>query len=108
VKNNKVNVFGLPGNPVSTLVTLRRWVIPSLLTPECERKVILDSDINFDKPLTYFVPVNVEKNIGIPFHNNTSGDFFTLTRSTGFIELPSDQNHFKKGESYPYFPWGGF
>lgn len=58
-------VFGLPGNPVSTLICLVRFVIPAIVAamgtqrapPE---RIGLARSIEFDAPLAYFLPVTVE------------------------------------------------
>ena len=56
-KENKY-VFALPGNPVSALFCMRRYVIPSLrksLKLKRENfKVILDKDVFFKKDFTFF------------------------------------------------------
>ena len=58
-------VFGLPGNPVATLVCLIRYIIPGVasamgtprLPPE---RVPLTESVKFGKALTYFLPVAVQ------------------------------------------------
>ena len=56
-------VFGLPGNPVSTLVCLIRYVIPAIaeamgtqrVAPE---RLALAAPVTFQPPLAYFLPVS--------------------------------------------------
>ena len=52
------NVFGLPGNPVSALVCMRRYVIPGLSKAMgfelIKEYAILKQDINFKKDFTLF------------------------------------------------------
>lgn len=113
VKNEK-QVFALPGNPVSCLTCLRRYVIPSInYSIHKEEKAIygqLTKAIHFKKEFTLFAPVsaNYTKN-GIleltPLEHNGSGDFYSLGNSDGFIELPAKRSEFTKGEAYQYFPW---
>lgn len=102
-------VFGLPGNPVSALVNLRRHVIP-YLTNEHRIKVRLKEEVVFDKALTYFQQVKIEFEEGEfrakPIKGNGSGDYYSLKDSSGFIELAKDQNTFGTNESYDYYPWG--
>ncbi len=58
-------VFALPGNPVSTLICLARYVLPALRAamgggePHSE-KIPLASPYTFNAPLAGFVPVRVE------------------------------------------------
>ena len=108
-------VFGLPGNPVSTLSCCRRYVVPAL-----ERMTGLDTygpvtaklaaDWHFKPELTAFVPVVIQPdNAGqlwaAPLSTNTSGDFAALAGSHGFVELPAKRKSFAAGEAFPYYPW---
>ena len=57
-------VFGLPGNPVATLICLIRYVIPAMSTAtgtarEPPQTVILGQPVKFNKGVTYFLPVSV-------------------------------------------------
>jgi molybdopterin molybdotransferase len=91
-------VFGLPGNPVSTLVCLLRYVIPALTTamrttPGRPERVALAAPVSFDLALTYFLPVAIEHDTaGTPWAQprptNGSGDFVALIATDGFLELP--------------------
>lgn len=108
-------VFGLPGNPVSTLICTYRYVLPSLQkhlsqTVREPFSVVLDESVNFKKDLTLFQPVALTSNdsgqlVAKPVKPNGSGDFSTLTQSQGFIELPQDKQIFNKGEVYPLYFW---
>lgn len=108
-------VFALPGNPVSTLVCLTRYVLPALrqalgLKPVNHRMVTLGEDVEFSANLTYFLPVKLSlsnKGLGtaLPRPTNTSGDFLSLADTDGFIQLPKGQSHFKKGTASTFFQW---
>src|SRR6202051_3948091 len=100
-------VFGLPGNPVSTLVCLIRYVIPAIaeamgtsrLSPE---RLALASPVTFQPALAYFLPVAIEHDEwGRPWVNprppNGSGDFLSLAGTDGFVELPPGPNTSPKG-----------
>jgi molybdopterin molybdotransferase len=110
-------VFGLPGNPVSSLVCARRFVLPLLWarlgwsTPSAF-SVPLGIDVDAPSRLTQYLPVRLENkagNSGIPMATpcavNGSGDFATLGGSDGFLELPPNQNHYPAGAIMAYFPW---
>jgi molybdopterin molybdotransferase len=108
VASSGAAVFALPGNPVSTLVCLRRYVIPALFaslgeapTPPAE-KIALGAPVTVTPALTFFMPVRVElddwgRPWAIPQPTNGSGDFTSLAGSDGFVELPQGPNTYAKG-----------
>jgi molybdopterin molybdotransferase len=99
-------VFGLPGNPVSTLVCLIRYVIPALTaaagaTRMPQERLALSAPVTFDLPMTLFMPVStVPDEWGRPWvmprPTNTSGDYLSLVGTDGFIELPPGPNTYPK------------
>ncbi|HTV94851.1 MAG TPA: molybdopterin molybdotransferase MoeA [Steroidobacteraceae bacterium] len=108
-------VFGLPGNPVSTLVCLIRYVIPAIaeamgtrrMAPE---RMALGSPVTFQAPLTYFLPICIEHDEwGRPWANprppNGSGDFLSLAGTDGFVELPPGPNTYAKGFVTSVYRW---
>jgi molybdopterin molybdotransferase len=110
-------VFGLPGNPVSCLVNLRRYVLPALFKNiglEFKNSyAVLEKDISFKKSLTYFPAVSTYFSkegvqLASPIKSNGSGDYFSLHKSDGILELPSEKELFKKGEAYPFYRWGSW
>jgi molybdopterin molybdotransferase len=92
-------VFGLPGNPVATLVSLIRYVVPALVhlsgrsAPAAEL-VPVGAAVSYAKAgRTCFLPVTVtadEKGARTarPAALNGSGDFLALAKTDGFVELP--------------------
>jgi molybdopterin molybdotransferase len=108
VASSGAAVFALPGNPVSTLVCLRRYVIPALFAslgqapvihPE---KIALGAPVTVTPALTYFMPVRLElddwgRPWAVPQPTNGSGDFTALAGSDGFVELPPGPNTYAKG-----------
>ncbi len=101
-------VFGLPGNPVSALVCLHRYVIPSLSHWSGEkvsppRRRILCGEFYQPPGLTLFLPV-LETSCGTvaPAPVANSGDFTGLAGSSGFVEVDES---FADGGPTPYFPW---
>lgn len=101
------SVFGLPGNPVSTLVCLTRYVLPALneamgLKPEPGEKVALAAAVEQPLELTTFLPVKLEpdewgRTWAVPRPTNGSGDFTSLVGTDGFVELPPGPNTYAKG-----------
>lgn len=103
-------IFALPGNPVSTLVGLHRYVLPWLRRqcdwPDLSQTVRLAHAIEQPLPLTLFCPVRLEADgsaTRVPLNN--SGDYAALAASDGFIELPDGQNHWTAGASVAFYPW---
>jgi molybdopterin molybdotransferase len=115
VSRDKKPVFALPGNPVSTMVCLRRYVIPALhqalgLNTERPELVFLADNVEFSADLTYFLPVVVGwaddgRAMAEPRPTNTSGDFVSLAGTDGFVELPRGEDQFERGRVVRLFRW---
>ncbi|MGA2860169.1 MAG: molybdopterin molybdotransferase MoeA [Steroidobacteraceae bacterium] len=109
------SVFALPGNPVSTLVCLVRYVVPALYAamgmPAASReRVALAAPIHSAAQMTGFVPVRVSHDDwarpwATPCPTNGSGDFASLAMTDGFIELPPGPADFAKGYVTRLFRW---
>lgn len=115
-KEGAAAVFGLPGNPLSTLICFHRYVIPALekmsgQIPRTESWAVLGETFIFEPAFTYFLPVQVETRrdgaaVARPRPPHNSGDFARIVETTGFIELPGeDQNEFQAGYAARYFSW---
>ena len=106
-------VFGLPGNPVSTLVQARRFVVPALEASmglqRSPRSIRLAAPLEIGAKLTAYVPVRltsgVEGLVAEPVATNTSGDFTALGGTDGFVELPRDMTVFDTLTGFAYYPW---
>jgi molybdopterin molybdotransferase len=116
VDGQRKAIYALPGNPISCLVGLRRYVVGSIFQA-MERKTpsrayaTLTRDFVFKKDLTYFLPITFEydqegRTLATPLPTNGSGDYGALGPSQGMIELPRGRDLFKKGESFPLYIWG--
>jgi molybdopterin molybdotransferase len=109
------SVFGLPGNPVSTLVCLIRYVVPAIAAAmgtkrELPERLALAAPVTFQAPLAYFLPVSIEyDDWGRPWADprppNGSGDFLSLAGTDGFVELPPGPNTFPKGFVTSVYRW---
>lgn len=108
-------VFALPGNPVSTLVCCRQYVLPALLQA-CGREATaresaqLAEDVVFKADLTCFLPVRISNQdegvlIATPVPTNTSGDFAALSGTDGYVELAKEQDRFPAGTAVPLHLW---
>ncbi len=108
-------VFALPGNPVSTLVCGRQYVIPALhhmsgMATAAPQFASLTTDITFKPQLTNFLPVKLISNaagqvLAMPVHTNTSGDFASLSGTDAYVELALEQTEFKAGAVVPLHRW---
>jgi len=108
-------VFGLPGNPVSTMVTFQLFVIPAIdvLGGARPRQLpLLEANIVktlHEKPgLTHFLPGRFEWT-GIspevkPLSWQGSGDIAALTKSNCFIVVPADRQDIPAGEKVSVLP----
>lgn len=103
-------VFAFPGNPVSVFMCLHRYFIPWLeksleISGNSPQFAVLQNDIEVPFALQYFVQVKLSTNqmgqlTAESVNTNGSGDFSHLADTNAFMELPLEQNSFKKGEVY--------
>jgi molybdopterin molybdotransferase len=108
-------VFALPGNPVSTLVCLARYVLPALRAAMGEAageppRIALTAPFEVKAPLTFYLPVKLKsddwgRTSAEPRPTNGSGDFTALAGTDGFVELPPGPNTFPKGHVARFFRW---
>jgi molybdopterin molybdotransferase len=108
-------VFALPGNPVSTLVCCRQYVLPALFTASARTltppgHAVLSANFTFEPKLTCFLPVRLSNRddgvlIATPAPTNTSGDFTALSGTDGYVELAQEQNVFPAGMTVPLHLW---
>jgi molybdopterin molybdotransferase len=111
-------VFALPGNPVSTLVCCRRYVLPALgrmagLPAPPPQFAVLAQAVSFTPQLTWFLPVRLDSSaagqlLALPAPTNTSGDFAALTGTDGFAELAAERTDFPAGTVVPLHRWRSF
>jgi molybdopterin molybdotransferase len=99
-------VFGLPGNPVSSLVCFELFVRPAIqklrgLPPvgllRVTAELAKDHEHRGDRP-TYW-PAKVEESVVVPLAWQGSGDLRTLTDANCLAFFPAGERRFKKGEA---------
>jgi molybdopterin molybdotransferase len=108
-------VFGLPGNPVSTMVTFQLFVIPALdILSGTEPRPLPLLEATLAEPLeektglTHFLPARIEWNgcaakvAALPWRG--SGDISTLTRANCFLVVPAERSAVAAGESVSVLP----
>jgi molybdopterin molybdotransferase len=108
-------VFALPGNPVSVLVCLARYVIPALGrmvgdTPRAPPTVALAREFAFERRLACFLPVALGydqqgRTLAEPRPTGGSGDFIALAGTDGFVELPCGPARHPAGLTVPLYRW---
>jgi molybdopterin molybdotransferase len=108
-------VFALPGNPVSTLICLSRYVLPALRAamgqaPGPAPRIALTAPVEVKAPLSFYLPVKLRyddwgRSSAEPCPTNGSGDFTALAGTDGFVELPPGPNTFAKGFVARFFRW---
>jgi molybdopterin molybdotransferase len=108
-------VFGLPGNPVSALVCLVRYVVPGLLAaigarPASPEAVPLGAPHRLRPALSFFLPVQLERSpnlgvVAIPKPTRGSGDFVSLLGTDGFVELPPGPADYPAGYVATFYRW---
>ena len=101
-------VFALPGNPVSTLVCLARYVLPALYAamgeapPRAPERIALAAPVEVRATLAFFMPVKITiddwgRPWAEPRTTNGSGDYAALTGTDGVVELPPGPHTHPKG-----------
>jgi len=103
-------VFGLPGNPVSTMVTFELFVVPAIdLLSGAEARALPLVEARLaeamkEKPgLTHFLPARVEWHGTVPevraLRWQGSGDITALAKANCFLVVPADREKMEIGES---------
>jgi molybdopterin molybdotransferase len=102
-------VFGLPGNPVSTMITFELLVVPALdlLSGAAQRplpflQATLAEPLQEKSGLTHFLPARLEWS-GLspyvkPLRWQGSGDIVAVARANCFLVVPSDRDKIAAGE----------
>jgi len=102
-------VFGLPGNPVSTMVTFELFVTPAIdLLNGAEARPLpllearLGAALDEKKGLAHFLPAQVEWSGGAPevkaLKWQGSGDIAALAKANCFLVVPADRDKIATGE----------
>ncbi len=107
-------VFGLPGNPVATLICLARFVLPALratmLRQAGARERIALLEPSGGRKMTYFMPVALRPEAPALAQASTrppqgSGDFLALAGTDGFVELPPRPEGYPAGFMADFYRW---
>ncbi|WP_299063083.1 molybdopterin molybdotransferase MoeA [uncultured Polaribacter sp.] len=107
-KTDECNIFGFPGNPISTFVNCLAyfypWYYKSTGVEIEEETAILAENVSFKPNLEFFLQVELKSKFGhlvaFPIKGNGSGDLASLVNADAFIQLPNDKSEFKSGEVF--------
>jgi len=108
-------VFGLPGNPVSTLVGLLLFVIPALRRMAGHTEVVpravsavLDSGLKHKPGRREYAPCRLRYDNGIwraqPIESHGSADVAAITRANGLLVMPEEAGELAAGASAQAIP----
>ncbi len=107
-------VFGLPGNPVSTLICLVRYVLPALqhmmgANYAAPARLALAA-ASGGRKMTYFMPFKQTQSSGTAglvqaCPPQGSGDFLALAGTAGFLELPPNPAGYEAGFAADAWFW---
>ena len=107
---NDVPLFGLPGNPVSSMVSFEQFVRPSLLKMMGHRNLFrrtiaaeLRDEVRKKKGVRHFIRARVTFEAGRYFAVTTgeqgSGILKSMVQANGLIVLPEDVTSVRVGET---------
>jgi len=108
-------VFGLPGNPVSTMVTFQLFAIPAIdILGGAEARALpflettLAGALNEKAGLTHFLPARVEWSDSRPrvaaLRWQGSGDIAALTQANCFLVVPAERPMIPAGDRVSVLP----
>lgn len=103
-KKNNIIIWGLPGNPVSSLVCLHRYLLCRF-----PLKIEIQEDLINDSKLTKFIPVKIRSSMDAKLLASivkikNSGEFTALAYSDGFIQVEPDCK-FQIGQTTDFYSW---
>jgi molybdopterin molybdotransferase len=114
VRSDGKAVYALPGNPVSTAICLRRYVLPGLHiamgTPLPSELIALANTHKALAALATLLPVEIttdERGLAYaqPRPTQGSGDFISLLGTDGFVELPAREGAYEAGAAVAFYRW---
>ncbi len=116
--NSGTSVFGLPGNPVSALISLYRYVLPYLSLMQGYDKAVERpcAQLIGDRPkshnLTFFAAVKLSFGADARVYaeaasHHGSGDFVALNGTDGFLEIPGtgEAGYDAEQTIFPFYSW---
>jgi molybdopterin molybdotransferase len=113
-----IPVFGLPGNPVSTMVTFELFVTPAIdvlggaqARPLPVFRARLGRDVHERGEIAHFVPARLDRTKDEPevtaLDWRGSGDIVTVAQADAFLMIPPDKLDWAAGEWVMVLPRSG-
>lgn len=103
-------VFALPGNPVSVMACLARYLLPALRKiqglPAAEQPLPLAEPISLTSDISCMIACRMSNGRIHPAQPNNSGDYRALSNCHGVAQLNPTQSTFDEGELLTFYPWG--
>jgi molybdopterin molybdotransferase len=101
--------FGLPGNPVSSMITFEQYVRPAILKMTGHKRIfrrtikaVLQENITIKQGLRYFLRVRIRYEDGrltaVTTGEQGSGILKSMVLANGIMVLPEDSTSIKKGD----------
>jgi len=114
-RRGKTLVFGLPGNPVSTMVTFQLFVIPAIdvvggtrARPLPLLEAALAEPLQANPALTHFLPARLDWDSIAPrvraLRWQGSGDISALAHANCFVVVPADRPSIAAGQRISVLP----
>jgi molybdopterin molybdotransferase len=104
-----IPIFALPGNPLSVMACLARYVLPALRLhlgiPNGVKNLQLTSPAPQHPKLTQLLAGRIEDGRIYPSSPNNSGDYAALLGCHGVIEIPVSTTTAPAGSHYNFYPW---
>ncbi|WP_445385030.1 molybdopterin molybdotransferase MoeA [Robiginitalea sp. IMCC44478] len=109
----KTTVFSFPGNPVSTFLNyhlyFRNWLRAGMGIQTKKTMVEMGQETVNSSDLTHFKLLRIEPEQGMlkgyPVPMNGSGDFLSLSRAHGFVQLEPSDKEYPPGCKLPFIPF---
>ena len=115
VRDDGKAVYALPGNPVSTIMCLHRYVLPGLqhamhFAPSELHTITLAADAKAHDEIAVFMPIKLQRDASgiqqaLPCPTRGSGDFISLLGTDGFVELPPAKGMIAAGTTVSLYRW---
>ena len=107
--DSPIPIFALPGNPLSVMACLARYVIPALKfnlgIPSGLKYLPLSTPAPTHPKLTQLLAGRIENGEIYPSSPNNSGDYAALLGCHGVIEIPFSKTPSPANTHYNFYPW---
>lgn len=107
--DSNVPIFALPGNPLSVMACMARYVIPALQqilgAPATSCQLELANDAKTFPHLTHLLAAKIVDGKIHSAAPNNSGDYSALLSCQGVVEMHSAKQPLAAGSTCTFYPW---